>query len=60
MVVPSTFILLTIFYLCNLNNVSWGTRETPKKLTKEEEEEQKRKEEEKKKKKESKSLLNRL
>lgn len=60
MVVPSTFILLTIFYLCNLNNVSWGTRETPKKLTKEEEEEQKKIEEDKKKKKERKSIFNRL
>ncbi|KAK3099019.1 hypothetical protein FSP39_025327 [Pinctada imbricata] len=60
MTVPSTFILLTIYYLANLNNVSWGTRETPKKLTKEEEEEMKKMAEEKKKKKESKSLLNRL
>ena len=60
MTVPSTFILLTIYYLANLNNVSWGTRETPKKLTKEEEEEMKRIQEEKKKKKESKSILNRL
>ena len=58
--VPSTFILLTVYYLCNLNNVSWGTRETPKKKTKEEEEEEKLLQEEKQKKKESKSLLNRL
>lgn len=58
--VPSTFVLLTVYYLCNLNNVSWGTRETPKKLTKEEEEELKIQQEEKKKKRESKSLLNRL
>ena len=58
--VPSTFILLTVYYLCNLNNVSWGTRETPKKLSKEEEEEKKKLEEEKKKKKESRSILNRL
>lgn len=58
--VPSTFILLTVYYLCNLNNVSWGTRETPKKLTKEEEEEKKRLEEEKKKKKENNSFFNRL
>ncbi|XP_062596974.1 uncharacterized protein LOC134258441 [Saccostrea cucullata] len=58
--VPSTFVLLTVYYLCNLNNVSWGTRETPKKLTKEEEEELQKHQEEKKKKKESKSLLNRL
>ncbi|KAK3581706.1 hypothetical protein CHS0354_031106 [Potamilus streckersoni] len=28
--VPSTFIFLTIYYLCNLHNVSWGTREGPK------------------------------
>ncbi|KAL3866223.1 hypothetical protein ACJMK2_043545 [Sinanodonta woodiana] len=58
--VPSTFILLTVYYLCNLNNVSWGTREVPKKLTKEEEEVAKKTEEEKKKKRESKSILNRL
>ncbi|KAL4227394.1 hypothetical protein ACF0H5_012837 [Mactra antiquata] len=58
--VPSTFILLTVYYLCNLNNVSWGTRETPKKLTKEEEEEKKKLEEEKKLKKENNSLFNRL
>ena len=58
--VPSTFILLTVYYLCNLNNVSWGTRETPKKLTKEELEEKQRLEAEKQKKKESKTLLHRL
>lgn len=58
--VPSTFILLTVYYLCNLNNVSWGTRETPKKLTKEEEQDKARAEAEKKQKKESKSWLNRL
>ncbi|CAG5133456.1 unnamed protein product [Candidula unifasciata] len=53
LVIPSTFILLTIFYLCNLNNVSWGTREVPKKLTPEEEQVMKEAEEEKKKKKKS-------
>ena len=37
LVVPSTFILLTVYYLCNLNNVSWGTREMPRKLTAQEE-----------------------
>ena len=26
--VPSTFIFLSVFYMCNLNDVSWGTRET--------------------------------
>lgn len=25
--VPSTFIFLTVFFVCNLNDVSWGTRE---------------------------------
>ncbi|RUS82702.1 hypothetical protein EGW08_009539 [Elysia chlorotica] len=25
--IPANFLLLTVFYLCNLNNVSWGTRE---------------------------------
>ncbi|CAI9733847.1 chitin synthase chs-2-like [Octopus vulgaris] len=28
--VPSSFIFLTVYFLCNLNNVSWGTRENPK------------------------------
>lgn len=58
--VPSTFILLTVYYLCNLNNVSWGTRETPIKLSKEEEEEKRKQDDEKKKRKESRSLLNTL
>ncbi|XP_052804081.1 chitin synthase chs-2-like isoform X1 [Mya arenaria] len=26
--VPSTFIFLTVFYMCNLNDISWGTRES--------------------------------
>ncbi|KAL5005076.1 hypothetical protein ScPMuIL_018532 [Solemya velum] len=30
--VPSTFVFLTIYYFCNLNNVTWGTREGPKKV----------------------------
>ena len=29
--VPSTFVFLTVFFLCNLNEVSWGTREGAKK-----------------------------
>lgn len=60
MTVPSTFILLTVFYLCNLNNVSWGTREIPKKLNKEEQAEVEREQETKRKKKETKSWINRL
>ena len=31
--IPANFLLLTVFYLCNVNNVSWGTREV---VTKEE------------------------
>ncbi|CAH1803046.1 unnamed protein product [Owenia fusiformis] len=34
--VPSTFMLLTIFSVCNLNNVSWGTREVKKTKTEQE------------------------
>ncbi|XP_070177240.1 uncharacterized protein [Littorina saxatilis] len=30
--VPSTFVFLTVFFLCNLHVVSWGTREGPKKV----------------------------
>ena len=56
--VPSSFIFLTIYFLCNLNIVSWGTREVIKKLTPEEEEEAKKAEEEKKKKKKEKSFFN--
>lgn len=50
--VPSGFLLLVIYSLVNLNVVSWGTREVPKKKTKEEiaEEERKLKEKEEKKK----------
>jgi chitin synthase len=25
--IPSTYLLLTIYALCNLNDISWGTRE---------------------------------
>lgn len=56
--VPSTFILLTVYYLCNLNNVSWGTREVPRKLSPEEEEQRQVEEEQKRKKKQKKSIWN--
>ncbi|GFO36896.1 chitin synthase [Plakobranchus ocellatus] len=36
LVIPTTFVLLTVFYLCNLNNVTWGTRELTKDVTAEE------------------------
>ncbi|XP_046584627.1 chitin synthase chs-1-like [Haliotis rubra] len=32
--IPSTYILLLIYSLCNLNIVSWGTREIPERKTK--------------------------
>lgn len=50
--VPSGFLLLVIYSLCNMNVISWGTREVPKKKTKKEieEEEKKRKEKDEKKK----------
>lgn len=50
--VPSGFLVLMIYSLCNLHVVSWGTREVPKKKTKaeiaKEEKEKKAKEEKKK------------
>lgn len=51
---PTGYLLLTIYYLCNMNTVSWGTREIPTRKTKEEIEEEKRIAEERKKKKEEK------
>lgn len=32
--IPSGYLLLVIYSLCNLHVVSWGTREAPKKKTK--------------------------
>ncbi|XP_069138133.1 chitin synthase chs-2-like [Argopecten irradians] len=59
--VPSTFIFLTIYFLCNLNIVSWGTREGPKRVDPEEEERKRQEEEEKqKKKKKGGKILNAL
>ncbi|XP_053409096.1 uncharacterized protein LOC123560719 isoform X2 [Mercenaria mercenaria] len=51
LLIPTGFLLLNIYSLCNLHVVSWGTREVPKKKTKAEQEEEKRQAEEKKKKK---------
>ncbi|KAJ8307221.1 hypothetical protein KUTeg_015305 [Tegillarca granosa] len=50
--IPTGFLLLVLYSLINLNDVSWGTREVPKKKTKEEieAEEQAKKEKEEKKK----------
>ena len=46
LVFPSAYLLLPLYALCNLNVVSWGTREVARKKTKEELEEEKRAEEE--------------
>ena len=52
--VPSGFLVLVIYSLCNLHIVSWGTREVSKKKTKAElEQEKEKKEKEEKKKQES-------
>ncbi|XP_033733062.1 uncharacterized protein LOC117322317 [Pecten maximus] len=50
--VPMGFLLLVIYSLCNMHVVSWGTREVPKKKTKQEleEEEKLKKEKEERKK----------
>lgn len=51
---PTGYLLLTIYYLCNMNVVSWGTREIPKRKTREEKEEEERLAEETRLKKEAK------
>ncbi|KAK3096905.1 hypothetical protein FSP39_004615 [Pinctada imbricata] len=50
--IPTGYLILTIYYLCNLHIVSWGTREVPKRKSKEQVLAEKRAEEEKKRKKE--------
>jgi chitin synthase len=47
--IPAMYLLLVIYSIFNLHVVSWGTREVPKKKTKQELEEEKKKEEELKK-----------
>lgn len=47
--IPAMYLLLVIYSIFNLNVVSWGTREVPKKLTKQELEEQQKQEEDLKK-----------
>nr|AHX26699.1 chitin synthase [Leptochiton asellus] len=48
--IPAGYLILTVYYLCNLNNVTWGTREMPVKKTPEQLEAEERAKEEKKKK----------
>ncbi|CAC5381736.1 CHS1 [Mytilus coruscus] len=58
--VPSGFLLLIIYSLCNMNSVSWGTREVAKKKTQKEKNEEERNKKEKEEKKKQKSWLSRL
>ena len=51
---PTGYLILTIYYLCNMHVVSWGTREVPKKKSKQELEDEKIIAEEKRKKKDEK------
>lgn len=60
LLIPTGFLLLNIYSLTNLNNVSWGTREVPKKKTKEEEEKEKKEAEEKAKKKKERGFFGRF
>ena len=59
LIFPSAYLLLPLYSLCNLNVVSWGTREKAQIKTKEEKEREKKEEEERMKaKKDKKGLLN--
>ncbi|XP_052090867.1 uncharacterized protein LOC127727790 [Mytilus californianus] len=58
--VPSGFLLLIIYSLCNMNSVSWGTREVAKKKTQKEKNEEERNKKENEEKKKQKSWLSRL
>ncbi|KAL4708136.1 hypothetical protein ACJJTC_009915 [Scirpophaga incertulas] len=55
--IPSMYMLLIIYSLCNLNNVSWGTREVAQKKTAKEMELEKKAAEEAKKKMESQNVM---
>ena len=58
--VPSGFLVLVIYSLCNLHVVSWGTREVPKKKTKAELEKEEKEKKEKEEKKKQESFWNKL
>nr|AAX20091.1 chitin synthase 2 [Manduca sexta]AAX20092.1 chitin synthase 2 [Manduca sexta] len=55
--IPSMYMLLIIYSLCNLNNVSWGTREVAQKKTAKEMEMDKKAAEEAKKKMDNQSIM---
>ncbi|CAL1544795.1 unnamed protein product, partial [Lymnaea stagnalis] len=58
--IPSGYLLLVIFSICNLNDVSWGTREVPTKTQRLEMERRKKEKEEEKKNKPKKGFLARI
>ena len=58
--IPTGFLLLTFYSLCNLHVISWGTREVPKRKTQEEIQKEKEAEEEKKRKKKEQGFFGRL
>ncbi|XP_060583228.1 chitin synthase chs-1-like [Ruditapes philippinarum] len=60
LLIPTGFLLLNIYSLTNLNNVSWGTREVPKKKTQAEMEEEKKQAAEKEKKKKERGFFGRF
>ncbi|XP_060062788.1 chitin synthase chs-2-like [Ylistrum balloti] len=55
--IPTGYLVLTIYYLCNLHIVSWGTRELPMRKSKEEVLEEKKALEEKRLKRQRKGIL---
>lgn len=58
--IPSGYLLLTIYFLCNLNIISWGTREVQVKKTKAQLEEEEKERIEAEKKKRQNKLVNKL
>ncbi|XP_052803668.1 uncharacterized protein LOC128233850 isoform X2 [Mya arenaria] len=58
--IPTGFLLLIIYSMANLHVISWGTREVPKKKTKEEIEKEKKDADEKKKKKKERGFFGRF
>ncbi|XP_069137723.1 chitin synthase chs-2-like [Argopecten irradians] len=55
--IPTGYLVLTIYYLCNLHIVSWGTRELPMRKSREEIIEEKKASEEKRLKRQRKGIL---
>lgn len=58
--IPSGYLLLVIYSICNLNDVSWGTREVPTKAERLELERKKKEKEEQEKDKPKRGILAKL